>query len=404
MLSRSLQAIRGILWPAGRGEAARRGYEAAAEAFFGQGRAFAFWKGRIALYAILRALGVSEGDEVLVPGYTCVMVPGPVIYAGAKPVYVDIDPHTYNVRPEQVAEQVTERTRAILVQHTYGLPAPVREIREIAEPRGIPIIEDCCHTFGGKLDGQFLGAFGDAAFFSGQWNKPFVTGVGGLALVHDSDLAERVAAEQASYPPPGTKQAFMLAAQLLAYETIVFPSVTPLITRMFRWMTAKGLVVGSSSSAEFEPVMPEGYARGPAPIQSRLGRAEIGRIGRNLSRRSHATQRYIRELPKLGYAVPPVEDYPEAMILRFPVRTANKPEALDQASRHGVEIGSWFECPLHPIETDQEAFGYVDGTCPAAEKAAHEVINLPTHRRVSDRTIDKTLQYLRDVCEPAEPA
>jgi dTDP-4-amino-4,6-dideoxygalactose transaminase len=81
---------------------------------------------------------------------------------------------------------------------------------------------------------------------------------------------------------------------------------------------------------------------------------------------------------------------------------ANKDEALAKAVKYGIELGSWFECPLHPIETDQSAFGYHDGECPMGEKASREVVNLPTHRRVGPKTIEKTLRFLKEVCRPAE--
>jgi perosamine synthetase len=401
LLDRTLTACRSMLLPGGDAPVARRAYEQAAEQFFDTGRAFAFWKGRVALYAILRALGIGPGDEVLVPGYTCVMVPGPVIYVGAKPVYVDIEPEHYVTPADAVTARITPQTKAILVQHTYGFPAPVAEIRNIADERGVPIIEDCCHTFGGRVDGQYLGTLGTAAFFSGQWNKPYSTGLGGLALVQDDALAKRVAQEQAAMELPSRKQAFMLASQLLVYELCIYPSTTALATRTFRWLTKRGLVVGSSSSAEFEPVMPPGYAQQAAPVQCRIGRQEVGRAPHNLQHRDDATRRYFAELPRLGHKVPCIPDNWDTPLLRFPLRVANKDEALAQAASHGVEIGSWFECPLHPVETDHPAFGYTYGTCPVAEKAAQQVINLPTHRRVKPRDIDKTLTFVEKVCRPA---
>lgn len=402
MLDRALAGLNGMLRPGRDSLAARQTYEQAVEQFFGTGTALAFWKGRVALYAILKALGIGPGDEVVVPGYTCVMVPGPVLYTGARPVYADIEPRYYVTPPASVAAKITPRTRAILVQHTYGFPAPVAEIRRIADPRGIPVIEDCCHTFGGRVDGRLLGTLGTAAFFSGQWNKPYSTGLGGLALVHDPALAERVRAEQASYPPPGRAAAFMLAAQLLVYELLIFPRTTALATRLFRWLTRKGLVVGSSSTAEFEPTMPPGYARGPAPVQCRIGAREVARAASNLQTRQRATAAYLAELPKLGHAVPPIPENWDTPLLRFPLRVANKVEALARAASYGVEIGSWFECPLHPIETDHAAFLYEAGSCPVAERAAAEVINLPTHRRVRQRDIERTLAFVREVCRPAD--
>jgi len=376
-------------------------YEQAVEAFFGSGRAFAFWKGRIALYAILKSLGIGPGDEVVIPGYTCVMVPGPVIYTGARPVYADIEPDGYGVRPDEVARKITPRTRAILVQHTYGLPGAVKEIRQIADQRGIALIEDCCHTFGGRLDGQLLGTFGNAAFFSSQWNKPFSTGLGGLALVHDQELARRMKAEQARCPAPSHKAAFLLAVQLRLHQAVVYPSTSAAVTRLFRWMTKKGLVIGSSNQSEFGVLLPRYYALGPAPLQCRVGRRQVARIQANIANRLRITAQYFGELPKFGYAVPKRSADAEVPILRFPLRVANKDEALARAPRYGVEIGSWFECPLHPAETNHAAFGYQDGDCPEAEKAAREVINLPTHQRVSERDVRRTLAFIRVVCRPA---
>lgn len=393
-------ALGGMILPGGESPESLKAYQEAAEAFFGgSSKAFAFWKGRIALYSILNAMNV-RGGEVIVPGYTCVMVPGPVIYSGATPVYVDIDPQTYALDPREVEKKITPRTKAILVQHTYGLPAAVAEIKQIADRHGIAIIEDCCHTFGGRVDGKLLGTFGKAAFFSGQWNKPFSTGLGGLALIHDAGLADKVRDMKSQMPLPSFKAKFMLASQLLVYEAIVRPSTTALIARMFRWMTKKGLVVGSSSKAEFEPVMPQGYALRATRLQCRLGRAEVGRAGANRLHRQQVTRQYLDALPALGFNMPEWPGLNDLMILRLPLRVANKQEALERAASYGVEIGSWFECPLHPIETDQKAFGYNDGDCPQAEKAAREVINLPTHRRVSEKDVKKTLAFVREVCRP----
>jgi perosamine synthetase len=402
MFSRLTASLGGILAPGVGGTTLEADYQARVAEFFGGGRAFAFWKGRIALYALLKALRIGPGDQVILPGYTCVMVPGPVIYAGAKPVYADIDPQSFSLRVSEVERLLNPSVKAILVQHTYGIPGPIREIVALARSRGVAVIEDCCHTFGSKLGDRYLGAFGDAAFFSGQWNKPFSTGLGGLALVNNPSLASRVEDLQREFEAPSRKAAFVLAAQLMVYEMIVYPSTAAWITRLFRWMTKKGLVVGSSSKAEFEPTMPAGYARRASAIQCRMGRIELSVIQENMDHRRRVAARYSAQLPRLGFQTPTVSPEWDQCWLRFPLRVSNKAEALAKAASYGVEIGSWFECPLHPKETNQEAFGYSDGMCPEAETAAREVINLPTHRRVGESTIVKTLAFVGEVCRPAE--
>jgi dTDP-4-amino-4,6-dideoxygalactose transaminase len=301
-----------------------------------------------------------------------------------------------------VERKITARTKAILVQHTYGFPAPIEEIRRIADARGIAVIEDCCHTFGGKLSGKMLGTFGAAAFFSGQWNKPFSTGLGGLALVQDEGLARKVRAEQARYPLPGAKSAFMLASQILVYELFIYPRSTAMATEAFRWLTKRGIVVGSSSNAEFDRVIPENYALRPARVQCELAEREIARIDANMRHRVAVTRMYNEALPGMGYAIPKLSTGADVVTIRYPLRVANKDEAIAKAASYGVEIGSWFEVPLHPAETNMRSFGYEDGCCPAAERVCREVINLPTHRRMSESAARQTLEFVRKVCRPVK--
>ena len=173
-------------------ETASQSFARQFEAFFGGGRCFLLAKGRVGLYAGLRALGLPPGAKVLVPGYTCVVVPSAIQFAGLKPVYIDIDPHTYNLDPAQLAHALPGEVSAVIVQHTYGIPAAMQAISAWADLAGATIIEDCCHTFGTRVDGRLCGTFGAFAFMSGQWNKPFSTGLGGMLLVRDTALAKRV--------------------------------------------------------------------------------------------------------------------------------------------------------------------------------------------------------------------
>jgi perosamine synthetase len=104
-------------------------YETAFAAYFDPAaHAFSFWKGRVALYAILLALDLEPGDEVILPGFTCVVVPNAVRLASCKPVYVDIEPDSYHLDPAGVEAAITSRTRAILVQHTFGMPGPLEAV------------------------------------------------------------------------------------------------------------------------------------------------------------------------------------------------------------------------------------------------------------------------------------
>ena len=111
-------------------------------------QAFAFWKGRVALYAILESLGIGPGDEVIMPGFTCVVVPNAVLYRGAIPIYVDIEETSFTMDVRDIEQKITSRTRAIIVQHTYGIPAEMDAIMAVAAQAGVAVIEDCAHALG----------------------------------------------------------------------------------------------------------------------------------------------------------------------------------------------------------------------------------------------------------------
>lgn len=361
----------------------------------GASRAFAFWKGRVAMYAILRGLGVSERDEVILPGYTCVMDVNPIKYCGAKPVYVDIEPVTYNMDVTLLEEKITPRTKAIVAQHTYGYPCEMDTILEIANRHGIPVVEDCCLSVGATYKGRLCGTMGVAAYWSFQWNKPFTTGVGGMVTTSDPSLSKKIQKlyEQELHPP-GVKSALMLSLQRLVYWAVIFPRTNAMITNFFRWLTKKGLVVGSSSTEEFRPVMPEGFFTGMSAGQARAGLRQLKRLDKNIAHRREMRQVYDDLLKAARVDVTILPESMDPILVRYPVRVADKQRAIAESPGAGVEIGTWFECPLHPIETPMELYDYKIGMCPVAEKACREVINLPTHMRADRDTAEKTVEFV----------
>ncbi len=376
-------------------------FEAAFARWIGHSRARAFWKGRVALYAILRGLGVGEGDEVLLPGYTCVMNVNPIHYVGARPVYVDIEPVTYNLDAGLLEAGITPRTRAIIAQHTYGFPCRMDAVMDIASRRGLPVIEDCCLALGSTYRGKKCGTFGVAAYWSFQWNKPFTTGLGGIACTSDSALADKIDDLcRRQLRPPSPRTCRMLAVQRAVYRGFIFPRTTALATRMFRWLTRKGAVVGSSSDGEYSPKMADDFFTGMGQAQARAALRQMRRIERNLSHRRQLRRVYDDLLAKAGWPAPPIGEEMDPVLVRYPVRVADKARAVAEAPGKLIELGTWFECPLHPIETPMHLYGYHDGLCPTAEKACREVVNLPMHGRAGGATARRSVAFLTGIGPP----
>lgn len=363
--------------------------------FFSAKYAFSFWKGRVALYAILKALDICTGDEVIVPGYTCVVNINPIKYLSARPVYVDIEPDTFNINTALLESKITPKTKVIIAQHTYGYPCDMDAIMNIAASKKLIVIEDCCLALGSKYKGRFVGTFGNAAYFSFQWNKPFTTGLGGMALTNDETIAEKIEHCRRQAVKPSIKEILMLAAQLSVYRMFIYPATTAFAQNLFRNLTKKGVVVGSSSITEFDPRMPPGFFKNINSLQARSGIRQLAKLDNNLAHRRKMAAFYDRLLAERSWVT---RKYDESIIdpvmVRYPLRIKEKARAIEEAAAVGIELGSWFECPIHPIETPLEKYDYIVGMCPEAEKASREVVNLPLHPRTNEKTAEKTIEYV----------
>ena len=147
--------------------------------------------GTVALHLAFESLGVSAGDEVIVPNFTFVASVNSILFSKATPVLVDIDPLTLNIDCGLIEKSITSKTKAILVVHLYGLPCEMDEISKIAKAYNLLVIEDCAESLGSKFDNQIVGTFGDASTFSFYGNKTITTGEGGMVLFKNSDIAEK---------------------------------------------------------------------------------------------------------------------------------------------------------------------------------------------------------------------
>ena len=223
---------------------------------------------------------------------------------------------------------------------------------------------------------------------SGQWNKPFSTGLGGILLVNDAELADRVAAiiDREAFTPGRLKTRFS-PAQILAHKLLVRPATAIAVMFLYRALNRLGLAIGSSSQEELRGKCPSVIDE-MAPCQVRRGLREMAAIEDNIQHRI-ARRRSIsancRGSASRRWQARPAAD------CRCCVSRAGcqQEEVLARAGKARVEIGSWFEVPLHPEGTRMETFGYREGMCPAAEAASREVINLPTHRKASRAVADE---------------
>jgi perosamine synthetase len=169
-------------------------FERAMAEYVGVTHAVAVSSGTAGLHLCIRALDIGEGDEVIVPSFTFIAAANAIRYERAHPVFVDIDAESLNMSPASIERAITPKTRAILVVHTFGRPAEMAAIMEIAQRHQLLVIEDACEAIGATYQGRKAGSFGDAAVFGFYPNKQITTGEGGMVVTHRPELADRIRA------------------------------------------------------------------------------------------------------------------------------------------------------------------------------------------------------------------
>jgi dTDP-4-amino-4,6-dideoxygalactose transaminase len=336
-----------------------------------------FNSGRSALLALLRGFNIQDGDEVLVQSFSCVAVANSVLWTRGTPVYVDID-ETLNMRLSDIEKKLSPRTKAIILQHTFGIPSDIRKILILAKKHNLIVIEDCAHGLGSSCDGKPLGSWGDAAFFSFGRDKVVSSIWGGAAVVQDvhPGVQKKVKAFHDMLPYPS----FMWIVQQL-FHPVFFSIAIPL----YRLYLGKGLIALLRALQFISlPVYPEEKHGGkPEEFPKRYPNALAQLVVHQLSKlsaysdmRQRSTSYYRSHIPKeFGRMFPSVAG---EVHLRFPVWVKNPLFVQKKAKAQGVLLGNWYSNGIDPKGVSFTDIGYDPKTCPQAHEIGRHIINLPT--------------------------
>ena len=373
------------------GEAVVREYENQLAALIGPGRGVSFAAGRMAFYAVLKALGVGSGDEVILPGFTCSVMPNAVWRTGARPVFADIEAGTFGSCASGIAAKITSRTKAVVAQHSFGIPCNIPEIVELCRKRGLALIEDCAITLDSAYDGKKVGNWGDAAIFSTDHSKPLNTLVGGFLYTRDEALSAKVRTTCEAAPPLSQDHQSRLFQQFLFERHYYRPeNYRRRLARQYLGALTKK-IWGAGRQPVFmekdynKPLPYDAEAEYPYPAKmppflARLGLIELARWGQERLRRKELLQDYLCLTRGGGWGHYLPRAYENRQVDIVPLRFVfTHPEARKLTGKMSKFIDvswTWFRSPI--ICTDSiEAFGYANGSCPRAEKIGSEIINWP---------------------------
>ena len=256
------------------GDAIRR-YERAFAERHGLEWSYAFAAGRVALYGILGALEIGPGDEVLLQAPTNVVVANAIRYRGAKPVFVDCELDSYNIDLDDARSRITPRTKALLLQHTFGIPVDLDRAVGLAEEHGLAVIEDCVHALGSEWKGRPVGTFGQAAFFSTEETKTISTTMGGVAVTRDPELARRIERFQASCEPPPRGLVARWVLKLVVYHALTEPHVHRFARAAYEALGNRNPLPVPVSAEEARGELPRGYERRLSNAQAQIGLTQL---------------------------------------------------------------------------------------------------------------------------------
>lgn len=311
-----------------------------------------------ALHATSLALGIGNGDEVIVPSNTFVATANAALYVGAKPVFADSDPQTFNISATNVREKITNKTKAITVVHLGGNPCDMTELLEIAEANNIMVIEDCAHAHGAKYKQKSCGMIGEAGCFSFYPTKVMTSGEGGMVTTDDEALA------------------------------------------------AKIKVIRNCGRAAYGPtaIQELGYNFRITDIHAAIGLVQLKHLDDYLMHRNSAAKFYNAELSKINWLrIQAIREGNLSSYYAYIVElTSDAPMTRDELSstmrQHGIGTSVLYH-PVHLQPLYVKRFGFKNGLLPITERLGRQTIALPLDNNISVDEQKRVVETLKQVSE-----
>jgi len=321
--------------------------------YIGTKHAIAVGNGTQALHTSLLAIGVKPGDEIITTPFSFVATVNAILMCDAKPVFVDIDPATFNIDPDLIISAITPQTKAILPVHLYGQPCDIKRLKSICVDHNLALIEDACQAHGAKFKGQKVGRFGDTGCFSFYATKNLACGEGGMITTSDDELARKARLLRAH----GKTQSYNGA--ILGYN--------------YR-LSEVAAVIGLSNLKYLD----------------------------NWNKKRHENAKLFTGLLSdiKGLVTPHIDSNGKHAFHQYTIKVTSeyplsRDELIDKLARNGVEGKVFYPVPLHKMRHIAKVVGRQK--FPVAEQACREVLSLPIHPAISKADLNHIASTIRNV-------
>jgi dTDP-4-amino-4,6-dideoxygalactose transaminase len=371
---------------------------------------FLFNRGRDSIYFYLKALELNEGDEVIVQAFTCVAVVAPILWNKLKPVYVDIDSKGFNMDLSLLEEKITKKTRAIVVQHTFGNLIDMKMVKDIVEKANkereqkerIKIIEDAAHIFPSDFKGEYskLGKYSDMLLFSFSQDKSISSTQGAASIILDEDALDIAIENYSELHKPSKKESLYNARYIKLWSLIkkyYFTNLIPftnitigrVLIILFRNL---GLIRKQAKADTTEFAGIEKLSQ----VQAVLLSNQLKKISKINQKREKISRFYHSNL-KESFRF----KTENGLLLRYPILLDNRREIKKRLLEKEIIAGNWYSSPVHPLASEElvEA-DYKLGSCPIAEKVGKNILNLPTNVEVTEEDAKEIVEIINNFAKP----
>lgn len=315
--------------------------------YIGVNHAIAVANGTIALDITLKALGIRQGDEVIVPSFTFISTANSVLFQGAKTVFADIDEKTFNIDPNDVLEKITDRTRAIIGVHLFGHPFDIKDLQEICEDHNLILIEDCAQAHGAEYEEKKVGSFGWGGCFSFYATKNMSTGEGGMIVTNGDEIAK----------------------------------------------TCRLLRNHGESQKYYHTIL--GYNYRMTDIQAAIGLVQFKKLDRFNEKRINNAEYFNKHIKVSGLKLPHRKNGVKHVYHQYAVAVEeeegfpmSRDEFMEYLKKEGIGCAIHYPLPTHKQPLYQQ-LGYTDEDvkCPVATVLSKKILSLPVHPALTEKDL-----------------
>ena len=376
--------------------------------YLGVKYAFSFNSGRSSFYAILKALEevewVKKGDEVLLQAFTCNAVPNPVLWADLEPIYVDCNKDDFNIDVSDLKAKINANSKVVVVQHTFGMPANMDEIRAICAEKNLILIEDCAHSLGAEYNKVKVGSLpvqagqSKAAFFSFSRDKIISSVYGGMAVTNDEKIGKKLEELQKEFGKSSMCWTWQQIWHPILLNYLILPVYNFLdLGKIFLVLSQATHVLSKAVSwKEKQGKRPDYFPKALPNALALMALNQFYRLEKFNIHRHKMAEFYYENLKDTQFKLPQKFENRKSVFLRFTVIHKKAHDIIYEAwHKQNILLGDWYTTPIAPFDTKIEEIKYKMGSCPNAEELAKKTLNLPTHINISQKDADRIVNFLK---------